>query len=201
MPFGQHISVSTLVYVDKKYCYLFCLSWTLVTCFFFLLFFLFSFTIHCFIIMLGPRVVAVIVWLVRFTTTYVVSSNLDQGEVYNIMWYSLSVTCDRSMVFSGSSGFLHQYENDRHDITELFLKVASNTNKQTNKLYNNDFYCQYLYKWIELIQSKWTLSPSGGPVVFILTSSTLSAPKNMLVGLYFIFSDVTDTFEIKSVVR
>ena len=26
----------------------------------------------------------------------------------NIMWYSLSVTCNRSMVFSGYSGFLHQ---------------------------------------------------------------------------------------------
>jgi hypothetical protein len=27
---------------------------------------------------------------------------------YNIMWWSLSVTCDRSVVFSGFSGFLHQ---------------------------------------------------------------------------------------------
>ena len=27
---------------------------------------------------------------------------------YNIMWYSLSVTCGRSVVFSGYSGFLHQ---------------------------------------------------------------------------------------------
>jgi hypothetical protein len=51
------------------------------------------------------------VMVVGFTTTYaissyqhVVSSNLDQGEVYNF----LSVTCDRSVVFSGSSGFLHQ---------------------------------------------------------------------------------------------
>ena len=41
-------------------------------------------------------------------TTDVVSSNLGQGEVYNIILYSLSVTCDRSVVFSGSSGFLHQ---------------------------------------------------------------------------------------------
>ena len=41
-------------------------------------------------------------------TTDVVSSNLDQGEVYNIMRSSLSVTCDRSMVFSRSSSFLHQ---------------------------------------------------------------------------------------------
>jgi hypothetical protein len=27
--------------------------------------------------------------------TDIMSSNLHQGEVYNIMWYSLSVTCDR----------------------------------------------------------------------------------------------------------
>jgi hypothetical protein len=27
---------------------------------------------------------------------------------YNIMWSSLSVTCDRSVFFSGYSGFLHQ---------------------------------------------------------------------------------------------
>jgi hypothetical protein len=37
-------------------------------------------------------------------TTDVVSSNLDQGMVYNIMW-CLSVTWDRSMVFSGSWGY------------------------------------------------------------------------------------------------
>jgi hypothetical protein len=41
-------------------------------------------------------------------TTDVVNSNLDQGEVYNIMRYGLSVTYDRSVVFSGSSSFLHQ---------------------------------------------------------------------------------------------
>ena len=41
-------------------------------------------------------------------TTDVVSSNLDQGEVYNIMWWSFSVTCDRSVIFSGSSAFLYQ---------------------------------------------------------------------------------------------
>jgi hypothetical protein len=44
------------------------------------------------------------------------SSNLDQGEVYNIMWSSLSVTCDRSVVFSGSSTNI----NDFHDITEIW---------------------------------------------------------------------------------
>ena len=33
----------------------------------------------------------------------------------------MSVTCDRSVVFSGYSGFL------RHDITEILLKVVLNT--------------------------------------------------------------------------
>jgi hypothetical protein len=59
---------------------------------------------------------AVIVWSLDLQlsmqsvpiTTDVVSSNLDQGEVYNIMRYSLSVTYDRSVVLSGSSSFLHQ---------------------------------------------------------------------------------------------
>jgi hypothetical protein len=41
-------------------------------------------------------------------TTDIVSSNLDQGEVYNITWEILSAICDRSVVFSGSSGLLHQ---------------------------------------------------------------------------------------------
>jgi hypothetical protein len=41
-------------------------------------------------------------------TTDIVNSNPAQGEVYNIMWQSLSITCDRSVVFSGYSGFLHQ---------------------------------------------------------------------------------------------
>jgi hypothetical protein len=27
---------------------------------------------------------------------------------YSIMWYNLSVTCDRSVVFTGYSGFLDQ---------------------------------------------------------------------------------------------
>jgi len=33
---------------------------------------------------------------------------MERCTRYNIMWYSLSVTCDRSMIFSGYSGFLHQ---------------------------------------------------------------------------------------------
>jgi plasmid replication initiation protein len=82
-------------------------------------------------------VVVVIVWLLDLQppmqsmpiTTDVMSSNLDQGEVYNIMWYSLSVTCDRSVVFSSTNKTYH------HDITEILLKVALNTIKQTNSIY------------------------------------------------------------------
>jgi hypothetical protein len=58
-------------------------------------------------------------------TTDAVSSTSAQGEVHNIMWYSLSVACGRSVVFSGSS----TNKTDRHDITEILLKVALNTRK------------------------------------------------------------------------
>ena len=57
-------------------------------------------------------------------------SNLDQGEVYNIVWLCDKVrqclSCDRSVVFSIN-------KTDRHDITEILLKVALNTTKQANK--------------------------------------------------------------------
>jgi hypothetical protein len=39
---------------------------------------------------------------------------------YNIMWYNLSVTCDRSVVSSTN-------KTDHHDITEILLNVALNT--------------------------------------------------------------------------
>jgi hypothetical protein len=55
-------------------------------------------------------------------TTAVVSSDLDQGEVYIIMCFLL-VTWDRSVVFSTN-------KTNRHDITEILLKVALNTIKQ-----------------------------------------------------------------------
>jgi hypothetical protein len=68
-------------------------------------------------------------------TTDVVSSNLDKGEMYKIMCYSLSVTCDRSEVFSGSSDSSTN-KTDRHDIAEILLKLALSTIKQTNKQTN-----------------------------------------------------------------
>ena len=48
---------------------------------------------------------------------------------YSIMWSSLSVTCRRSVVFSGSS----TNKTDRHDITEMLLKVALRTRNRKPK--------------------------------------------------------------------
>ena len=70
-------------------------------------------------------------------TTDIVSSNL---EVYNIMWSSLSMTYDRSMIFSETVSSTNKI--DRHDIAEILLKVALNTIKQTNKQIK---YWEYIY--------------------------------------------------------
>ena len=45
----------------------------------------------------------------------------------------MSVTCDRSVVFSGYTGY-YTNKTDRHDITETLLKVALNTINQTPTL-------------------------------------------------------------------
>jgi hypothetical protein len=50
---------------------------------------------------------------------------------YNIMWSSLSLTCDRSLViFSVDS----TYKTDSHDITEILLKVVFNTTNHYHTL-------------------------------------------------------------------
>jgi len=59
--------------------------------------------IYQFLLMLFVVVVVVIV------LPNVVSSNPVHGEVHSIQYYaSLLVTYERSVVFSGNSGFLHQ---------------------------------------------------------------------------------------------
>ena len=86
--------------------------------------------------MLPEVVVAMLVWLLDLPlhmqlvpiATDVVSSNLDQGEVYNIMCKRLSVTCGRS-VFSLGPPVSSTNKSDHHNITEIFLKVALNTIK------------------------------------------------------------------------
>ena len=63
-------------------------------------------------------------------TTIIVSSNPAQAMCtrYNIMWWSLTVTCDRSVVFSMCSPFSTK-KTDLHDKTEILLKVTLNTTK------------------------------------------------------------------------
>ena len=51
------------------------------------------------------------------------SLNPALGEVYTIMWLSLSVTCGRSMVSPVSS----TNKTDHHDTTEILLKMALHT--------------------------------------------------------------------------
>ena len=45
---------------------------------------------------------------------------------YNTIWSSTSITCDRSMFFSGN-WVSSTNKTDRHDITEIVLKVTINT--------------------------------------------------------------------------
>ena len=56
--------------------------------------------------------------------TDVLSSNTtkSEGEVYNIMWYSLSVTCGRW--FCPGPPVSSTNKTDRHDKNEILLKVA-----------------------------------------------------------------------------
>jgi len=62
-------------------------------------------------------------------TTNVVSSNPSDCELYSIQHYmikSLSVASDRSVIYSGYSGFLTN-TTDFHDTTEILLKVKLNS--------------------------------------------------------------------------
>jgi hypothetical protein len=60
-------------------------------------------------------------------TTDVDGSNPTQGNVYIIML----VTCNMLVIFSGYSVSTTN-KTDRHDITEILLKVALSTIKPTN---------------------------------------------------------------------
>jgi hypothetical protein len=73
--------------------------------------------------------------------------NPEQNEVFNIMWYNLSVTSDRSVVFFVSSGFLHQYYCP-HDITEILLKGALSTIKPKPKVYINKMHCIKYFSYL-----------------------------------------------------
>ena len=51
--------------------------------------------------------------------------------MYSIQHFVIKVVCDLRQV----GGFLHQYKTDRHDITEILLKVALSTT--TTSIVNN----------------------------------------------------------------
>ena len=63
-------------------------------------------------------------------TTDVVSSNLDQGEVYNIKVCQWLAT---GRWFSPDPPVSSTNKTDRHNITEILLKVVLNTIKQTKQ--------------------------------------------------------------------
>ena len=116
-------------------------------------------------------VVAVITWQLDLKlpmqsvpiTIGVVSSNLNQGEVHNIMF-------DRSVVSTVSS----TNKTDRHDITAILLKVALNTIKQTIKstFYFHIQIVPYIFH-INHLFSKRSLEDILHPIV--LKFSTLKA--------------------------
>ena len=81
------------------------------------------------------------------------------------MWSSLSVTCDGSVVFSAN-------QTDRHDITELLLKVALNT--------------------ITPYPSTFTLTRHWGLLVHHLLQMVFLQNPNLLKKLQFYFYWLTD---------
>ena len=68
-------------------------------------------------------------------TTDVASSNLDQGEVYLISHYMIKFVSDLRQVggCSPCPPVSSTNKTDRHDITEILLKVALNTINKTNQ--------------------------------------------------------------------
>jgi hypothetical protein len=87
--------------------------------------------------------------VVGYITTYAISAyhhlrcefESRSGEVYsyNILWYSLSVTCHRSVVFSGYSNKTYH-----HDITEILLKMALNIINHTKPKRVMDLFLQVM---------------------------------------------------------
>jgi hypothetical protein len=62
-------------------------------------------------------------------TTNVASSNLDQGEVYNKLCDKVCQWLATGQWFSPGPRVSSTNKTDRHDITEILLKVALNTIK------------------------------------------------------------------------
>jgi hypothetical protein len=80
-------------------------------------------------------------------TTNVVSSNPVHGKVYSIQHYVIKFVSDLGQVTSGTS-VSSTNNTDRHDTTEILLKVASNIINQPNlaKSGSHDIAEKWLYK-------------------------------------------------------
>ena len=98
-------------------------------------------------------VVFVIVWIYNYLCNQCLSSltlwvripHIAFCTRYSIMWLSLSVTCDRSVISPGTP-VSSTNESDRHNITDLLFKVALNTiilTLYTKKGNNNHDIWQY----------------------------------------------------------
>jgi hypothetical protein len=121
-------------------------------------------------------------------TTDVVSSNLNQGEVYNIMWYILSVTCNRSVVFSRHSDFLHQWNwlpRYNWNIVESSIKHHKK-NKETNTRFKYLQVTRKLYSiHCPLISIPLTRLDTSFPVVREITCINGFLPKGVIY--YFLY--------------
>ena len=66
----------------------------------------------------------------------------------------MSVTCDRSVVFSPGPPVSSTNKTDHHDITEILLKVALSTIKQTRK-FIFIFSCEKTFKYMCNHSNTW----------------------------------------------
>ena len=86
------------------------------------------------------------------------------------------MTCDMSVVFTGSSGFLH-HKNDRHDITEILLKVALIIIEPTNQFHSYESEMAKLSEIDSIFNSVLTIN------AFVLSYRPISILKH-LVSFY-----------------
>jgi hypothetical protein len=112
-----------------------------------------------------------------------VSSNPTQVRCtrYNIMWLSLTVTCDRLMVYLGTL-VSSINKTDRHpDITEILLKVASNTITLMYFMSLSSFKINYLGMIFLILKINKTYQTN------IIHSKTIQKSKFIWQHLFFFF--------------
>ena len=94
-----------------------------------------------------------------YNCLYVISADVvgsDQGEVYNIMWYFVCQWLVAGQWISSGTPISSINKTDRHEITEILLKVALSTIKPTNSIFCNSacryFRWKYLFEWWQSLQ-------------------------------------------------